>query len=559
MKTAQTMTGKEHVGHGMVPGCATRMPPQGAFLNFWRKGLRSMHMHVFRMDAALPCGMIKAAGAAMLLALSACAVGPDYQRPPLDVGDSYKEARNAMAAGGYGAREMKLTEEGLANQNEGWVLAQPADAVLRSNWWEMFHDPVLNRLVESLQQSNYDIAQAEAQYRQAQALVQSSRSAFFPTVGTSASFTRSGTGRGGSASDTSGLGAFGGDNPSNQYGLSGDVSWEPDLWGRVRRSVESSRAGVEASAADVGATRLSLQSILVQTYFRLRIMDAEKRLLQQTVDAYQRSVTMNQNRYAVGVAAQADIEASRAQLENARTQLLALDWQRAQLEHAIAVLIGQTPASFSLDATRSLGTVPVIPVGLPAQLLQRRPDVAAAERRTAQANAQIGVAQAAWFPDIILGAQAGFRSGQWAQWLTAPASFWSLGPALALTIFDGGAREAELKRARAGYEAQAAAYRQTVLLALREVEDFLVQLHVLGLEQVTQGRALAAARESLRLTQNQYEAGLIDYLSVVQVETTALNTERAALSLASDRLVTSVQLIAALGGGWEPPKGDESP
>jgi NodT family efflux transporter outer membrane factor (OMF) lipoprotein len=526
----------------------------GAFLNIWRKGLRSMHTPTSLLSAVFARRMVKVAAASTLLALSACTVGPDYQRPPIDVGDGYKQARNAMPAG-YGAREIEITEEGLASQNEGWVLAQPADAALRSNWWEMFNDPVLSRLAESLQQSNFDIAQAEAQYRQAQALLQSSRSAFFPVAGTSASVTRSGTGRRiGDSSDISGLGSFSSDNPSNQFGLDADVSWEPDLWGRVRRSVESSQAGVDASAADVGATRLSLQSTLAQTYFRLRVLDAEKRLLQQTVDAYQRSLTMNQNRYAVGVAAQADIEASRTQLENARTQLLALDWQRAQLEHAIAVLIGQTPSSFSLDTTRTLGTVPVIPVGLPAQLLMRRPDVAAAERRTAAANAQIGVAQAAWFPDLFLSAQAGFSSGQWAQWLTAPASFWSLGPALALTIFDGGAREAQLKQARAGYDAQAAAYRQTVLLALREVEDFLVQLHVLGQEQVTQGRALAAARESLRLTQNQYEAGLIDYLSVVQVETTALNTERAALTLAADRLVTSVQLIAALGGGWEAPQ-----
>src|SRR5690606_17849884 len=263
--------------------------------------------------------------------------------------------------------------------------------------------------------------------------------------------------------------------------------------------------------------------------------------------------TMTQNRYDAGIAAQVDVESSRTQLENGRTQLLALDWQRAQLEHAIAVLLGQTPASFSLAVADWQAQVPVIPVGLPSQLLQRRPDVAAAERRTAEANARIGVAQAAWFPDLTLSAQAGYRSGQWAQWLTAPASFWSLGPALALTIFDGGAREAQVKEARAGYDAQVASYRQTVLTALREVEDYLVQLHVLGQEQTTQGRALAAARESLRLTQNQYEAGLIDYLSVVQVETTALSTERAALSLAADRLVASVQLIAAVGGGWEAP------
>jgi NodT family efflux transporter outer membrane factor (OMF) lipoprotein len=361
---------------------------------------------------------------------------------------------------------------------------------------------------------------------------------------------RSGSGSNGN-NGSGNSGSFGGGNPSNQYTLSGNVSWEADLWGKVRRTVESNRAGLEASAADVATTRLSMQSTLAQTYFRLRVMDAEQRLLQQTVDAYDRSLTMTLNRYQAGVAAQADVAVSRTQLENTRTQLLALDWQRAQLEHAIAVLLGQTPSSFALNSAQILGTVPVIPVGLPSQLLQRRPDVAAAERRTAEANARIGVAQAAWFPDLTLSAQAGFRSGQWAQWLAAPASFWSLGPALALTIFDGGARQAQVDQARAEYDAQVAGYRQTVLTALREVEDYLVQLHVLGQEQITQGRALASARESLRLTQNQYEAGLIDYLSVVQVETTALGTERAALQLTADRLVASVQLIAALGGGWE--------
>jgi NodT family efflux transporter outer membrane factor (OMF) lipoprotein len=300
-----------------------------------------------------------------------------------------------------------------------------------------------------------------------------------------------------------------------------------------------------------------MQSTLAQTYFRLRVMDAEQRLLQQTVAAYARSLTITTNRYQAGIAAQADVAVSRTQLENTRTQLLALDWQRAQLEHAIAVLLGQPPSSFDLNSAEILGTVPVIPVGLPSQLLQRRPDVAAAERRAAEANAQIGVAEAAWFPDLTLNAQAGYRSGQWAQWLSAPASFWALGPALALTIFDGGARQAQVDQARAAFDVQAAGYRQTVLTALREVEDFLVQLYVLGQEQVTQGRALDAARESLQLTQNQYEAGLIDYLSVVQVQTTALGTERSALQLTADRLVASVQLIAALGGGWEMPPAEQ--
>ncbi|HEY9573110.1 MAG TPA: efflux transporter outer membrane subunit [Pusillimonas sp.] len=472
---------------------------------------------------------------ALALMLTACAMGPDYQRPPIDTGLAYKEVLAASPS-----------SSAAVAASQGWVQAQPGDDALRGDWWQLFNDAVLSDLMQALQASNLSIVQAEAQYRQAQALLQSSRSGFFPTLGASASGTRSGSG-----SNSGGSFSGGGDSAGNQYILSGNVSWEPDLWGKVRRSVESSSAGLQASAADVATTRLSMQSTLAQTYFRLRIMDAEKRLLQQTVAAYERSLTMTQNRYNAGVAAQADVEVSRAQLENGRTQLLALDWQRAQLEHAIAVLLGKAPSAFTLEPSVTLAAVPAIPVGLPSQLLQRRPDVAAAERRTAQANARIGVAQAAWFPDLTLSAQAGYRSGQWAQWLTAPASFWSLGPALALTIFDGGAREAQVKEARAGYDAQAAAYRQTVLTALREVEDYLVQLHVLGQEQATQGRALAAARESLRLTQNQYEAGLIDYLSVVQVETTALSTERAALSLASDRLAASVQLIAALGGGWE--------
>lgn len=503
-------------------------------------------MTMFALLNAITTPRVKPwAASAVVFLLSACTVGPDYHRPGLDVGTAYKQAASSAQGGVAGGQDAGP----IPAANQGWVQAQPSDQVLRGDWWQLFNDPVLSGLMDTLQTSNFSIAQAEAQYRQAQALLQSTRSGLYPTVGTSASGTRSGSGSEDRISTGSDF--VGRERMINQYTLSGDVSWEADVWGKVRRGIESSRAGLEASAADVANTRLSMQSTLAQTYFRLRVMDAEQRLLQQTVEAYQRSLTTTMNRYAAGVAAQADVAVSRTQLENTRTQLLALDWQRAQLEHAIAVLTGRPPSAFALNTSQVLGTVPVIPVGLPSQLLERRPDVAAAERRTAEANAQIGVAQAAWFPDLTLSAQAGFRSGQWAQWLVAPASFWSLGPALALTIFDGGARQAQLDQARAGYDAQVAAYRQTVLTALREVEDYLVQLHVLGQEQITQGRALASARESLRLTQNQYDAGLIDYLSVVQVETTALSTERAALQLTADRLVASVQLIAALGGGWD--------
>jgi NodT family efflux transporter outer membrane factor (OMF) lipoprotein len=269
------------------------------------------------------------------------------------------------------------------------------------------------------------------------------------------------------------------------------------------------------------------------------------------VAAYEKSLQLTQNRYAVGVAGQADVAVARTQVESTRAQSIDLDWQRGQLEHAIAVLMGQAPSQFSLPPAVFALRLPQIPVGLPSELLERRPDVAAAERRAAAANAQIGVAQAAWFPTLMLSADGGFRNGQFADLLTAPARFWSLGPALAMTIFDGGAREAQVEQARASYDAQAAAYRQAALTGLREVEDYLIQLRVMENEQVVQRRALEAARESLRLIQNQYRAGLVDYLSVAVVDATALSSERNALSLLGNRLTASVNLSVALGGGWD--------
>lgn len=470
--------------------------------------------------------------AAAVVGVAACAVGPDYQRPDIAVGAE------------YGALGPDAADSDALNR--GWVRAQPQDDDLRSDWWALFDDPTLDQMMENLLNTNFDLARAEALYRQAQATLQATRSGLFPTVGTSASATRSGGGQGGGGAEFSGGGV------TNQYSLSGTVSWEADVWGRIRRSVEADRASADASAADLASTRLSLQSTLAQSYFRLWAFDAEAVLLGRTVEAYERSLNMTRNRLEAGVATPAEVAVSTTQLENARAQLQALVWQRSQLEHDLATLQGLAPSTFKLSVDAELpATLPEIPVGLPAQLLQRRPDVAAAERRVQQANASIGVAQAAWFPDLTLTAQGGYRSGQWAQWLAAPAQFWSLGPALALTIFDAGARSARVEQARAAYDAQAASYRQSVLTALREVEDVLVQLDSLSKEAQIQNRALRAARESLALTRNQYDAGMIDYLSVVQVETTALNAERAALALKSSRLLASVQLITALGGGWD--------
>lgn len=460
------------------------------------------------------------AGIALCCALlGACAVGPDYRRPAIDVGAAYKEGQG---------------------QVPGWTPAQPRDTADRGAWWQVYGDATLDGLMERLNASNLSVAQAEANYRQAQALVQGARAGFFPIVGANAGATRSGAG--------SRAGATG---VTNQYSLGGTVSWEADLWGRVRRDVEASRAEAEASLADLAGTRLSAQAALTQNYFQLRVLDEQKRLLETTVATYERSLQLTQNRYQAGVAGKSDVSVALAQLEGARAQLVDLEWQRGQFEHAIAVLVGLAPSRFTLPPEPFGQQLPQIPVGMPSQLLERRPDVAAAERRAAAANAQIGVATAAWFPDLVLSADGGFRSGQFAQWLTAPARYWSLGPALALTLFDGGARQAQIDQARAAYDAQAAAYRQTVLGALQEVEDYLIQLRVLEQEQVVQQRALEAARESLRLARNQYQAGLIGYLDVAVLETTALNSERTALTLLGNRLTASVQLIAALGGGWQ--------
>ncbi|HLR13365.1 MAG TPA: efflux transporter outer membrane subunit [Burkholderiaceae bacterium] len=459
--------------------------------------------------------------------LTACAVGPDYQRPDVNMGEHYR----------VGAE---------ARDNDGWIQFRAQAPDPDTDWWTRFQDEELNTMMDNMLADNFDLAAAEARYRQARAALQGARSGLFPTLDTSASLNRSGSGRP--------------SLPQNQYSLSGDVRWAPDLWGRVRRTMEGEAAGVDASAADMAATRLSLQSTLAQTYFRLRLIDAEKSLLASTVNAYERNLSTVNNQFEAGISPRSDVAAATAQLENARGQLQALSWQREQLANALAVLQGLPPVKFSLSELDELtSTAPVVPMGLPSELLQRRPDVVAAEHRVRQANAQIGVAQAAWFPDLTLSAQGGFRSGEWARWLTAPAQFWSLGPALALTLFDGGARRARTQEARASHEAQAATYKQTVLDALREVEDVLVELDSLESEIQTQHRATAAAEESLRLTRNQYEAGIIDYLSVVQVETNALSARRSLLSLEADRLLLTAELIAATGGDWTGLETQENP
>ena len=457
---------------------------------------------------------------ALSLALSGCALGPDYQRPQLQTPAQFK-------------------------QIEGWTQAQPGDALARGNWWQLYGDAELNALVDRLNVSNQNLAASEAQYRQARALVRGARAAFYPSLSSSAGATRSSQGSGttNTSSSTSGV--------SKSYDLSLNATWELDIWGKLRRSLESSRAGFEASAADLAALKLSLQAELVQNYLQLRVLDDQQRLLNATVAAYTRSLKLTENQYNAGIVPKSDVSQALTQLKSTQAQAIDLKWQRAQLEHAIAVLIGVPPSELDIAVREQLPTLPEIPVALPSQLLERRPDVAAAERRVMAANAEIGVAEAAWYPDLSISASGGYRGSSFADWVDLPNRFWSLGPQLALTLFDGGARSAELERSEAAYDQTVAQYRQAVLDSFREVEDYLVQLRVLEQEALIQQEALQAARESLRLIENQYRAGTVDFNSVVNVQATALNNERSNLSLLGSRLTASVQLIAALGGGWQ--------
>lgn len=458
-----------------------------------------------------------------LALLASCTVGPNYVRPTADTPAAFKEM-------------------------EGWKTAQPRDQELRGKWWETFNDPLLNDLEEQISVSNQNLVQAAAQFRQARALVQSARAGYLPTVSGSASVTR-GQSSSNPGSQNQGL-VQSLRAPSTSYSLSVDAVWEADVWGRVRRTVESNAAGAQASAADLEALRLSVQAELAQNYFQLRALDAQKQLFDDTIVAYQRSLTLTQNQYTAGVVAKVDVIQAQTQLKTTQAQALDIGVQRAQLEHAIALLIGKPASTYSLAVAPLTASPPAPPVAIPSSLLERRPDIAAAERRMAAANAQIGVAEAAYYPSLTLSASGGFQSSSFANWLTAPSRFWSLGPALAQTLFDGGLRRAQTDQAIAAYDANVAGYRQTVLTGFTEVEDNLAALRILEEEAAIQNEAVQNARQSVALTTNQYKAGIVSYLNVVTVQATALANERTAVDVLNRRLAASVLLIKALGGGW---------
>jgi NodT family efflux transporter outer membrane factor (OMF) lipoprotein len=442
--------------------------------------------------------------AAVALA-SGCTVGPDYVRPTAKAPAAYKEMPPAKPA-------------------------TPADTSPKGRWWEIYGDAQLSALEERVAAANQNLRVAEANYRQAQTIVQQARAGLFPTVGANLNATR----------------ARASGNTQSFYTLGLPVDWEVDLWGRIRRQVESSEASAQASAADLESTRLSLQAQLAQSYFALRIADRDKKLLDETVAAYSRSLELTQNRYKAGVAARSDVVQAEAQLQQAQVQAVDIGVSRAQLEHAIAVLIGKAPAEFALAPTDTINTLPSIPSTVPSELLERRPDVAGAERRVAAANAQIGVATAAFYPTLSLTGNFGFASSSFSSWISLPNRVWSLGAALATPLFDAGLRNETI----AAYDAAVATYRQTVLAGFQEVEDNLAALRILEQEAAVQQTALQSARLAVELALNQYRAGLVNYINVVLLQAAALNAERNAVELDGRRLAASATLIKALGGGW---------
>ena len=462
-----------------------------------------------------------------LLFSAACSVGPKYSRPPVETPAAYKEL--APSAGGA--------------QGE-WKPSQPQDQVLRGKWWEIFDDPQLNALEERIEVSNQNLKVAEAQYRQARDLISISRAGLFPTVSAGPSAIVEQTSKN-APQPAANAGQTVGD-----LVLPFNLSYELDAWGRIHRAVEAARENAQASAADLETARLSIHAELASDYFSLRGLDAQKRLLDSTVIAYQKALDLTQNRYIGGLAARAEVAQAETQLETTQAQDIDVGVTRAQFEHALAVLVGQPASTFSIPASPLDLSPPKIPVGVPSELLERRPDIAAAERRTAAANAQIGFAKSAYYPTLTLSAGGGTEGttiGNWVEW---PSRFFALGPTLLETLYDAGLRHATADQARAAYEANVAAYRQSVLTAFQEVEDNLAALRILEEESAKQQQAVESAERSTALSLNRYKGGLVTYFEVITAQSIALTDEVTAVNILTRRMNSSVLLIKALGGGW---------
>ena len=470
---------------------------------------------------------------AVPLFFSGCMVGPDYTRPsaPAPAG-TYKELGN-------------------------WKQAQPQDDMIRGKWWEIYHDPELNKLEEQVNISNQNVLQAEAQFRSAAAAVKVTRAGLFPTVTANPAFTESQASQNLTSRSSSSSGGSGGSSRArgstsqSLYNLPLEATYMADIWGSVRRSVEAGSSTAQASFADLENARLSYQATLAQDYFSLHGLDAQHELLTNTVASFQKFLELTTNRYNGGIASKGDVAQARTQLDTAKAQLIDTGVARAQFEHAIATLIGKPASVFSLGKVSLAATPPPIPVGVPSTLLERRPDIAGAERRVASANASIGVATAAYYPTITLSGSAGLEAIQLSQLFSGPSFFWSVGPVIAQTLFDAGKTHGQVQEAQANYEATVAAYRQTVLTAFQQVEDDLSGLRILEDEAAAQEEAVKSAKESLDIAINQYKAGTQAYLTVITAQTTALNDELSAVLIRTRRMTTSVLLIEALGGGWD--------
>jgi len=463
-----------------------------------------------------------------LLFAAACTVGPKYARPPVETPAAYKE----LAPGTGGA------------QGE-WKLSQPQDQALRGKWWEVFGDPQLNALEDRIEVSNQNLKVAEQQFRQARDLISINRAGLFPTVSAGPSTVVEQTSK--NAPQPAG-------NAGQTLGdlvLPFNLSYEIDAWGRIHRAVEAARENAQASAADLETARLSIHAELASDYFALRGLDAQKQLLDSTVVAYQKALDLTQNRFVGGLAARAEVAQAETQLETTEAQAIDVRVARAQFEHALAALVGQPASTFSIPAAPLNLVPPRIPVGVPSDLLERRPDIAAAERRAAAANAQIGFAKAAYYPTLTLGAAGGTEGSTIGNWVAWPSRFFALGPTLLETLYDAGLRHATTDQARAGYESNVAAYRQSVLTAFQEVEDNLAALRILEEEDAKQQQAVQSAERSTALSLNRYKGGLVTYFEVITAQSIALNDEITAVNILTRRMNSSVLLIKALGGGWD--------
>jgi NodT family efflux transporter outer membrane factor (OMF) lipoprotein len=515
--------------------------------------------HRWRRHSCLPCRdssrhLLLIPLACTLLVLSACNPGPKYAKPPAQTPTAFKEAA---------PQQFK--------EGQGWKIAQPDDDKIRGKWWEMYNDPQLNALEEQVRISNQTIAGAEANYRAAQAVVVSARSALFPIVTSSPSYTNSrfsqtarttavvptaggtsSSSSSGSGASSSALGVAGGSSGIiNTFSLPINFAYTADLWHRIRNTVATNTFQAQASAADLATALVSTQATLAEDYFEVRALDAERTILRDTLENYRESLDLTMTLYKTGIDSEEDVAQAKTQLDTTAAQATDLGVSRSQYEHAIAMLIGKPPAEFTLPVAPFVPKPPPVPVAVPSALLERRPDIAAAERQVAAANANIGVARAAYYPNLSLSATAGYETAHFIQWFDWPSRFWSLGPQLTETLFDAGARRAQNEQAQASYDAAVANYRQTVLTSFQAVEDNLAALRILFQEVAEQQTAVNSSSRYLDLAMTRYKAGLDSYLNVITAQTSLLQNRETEVQIQLRQMTASVSLIMALGGGWE--------